>query len=84
MDWLHVAIEHFQTNSDPMQKVLKHVDEILKLCELYGFKLLICYHFADLYENNYLAETQGIISLGQILTKRYWYSGAYTGRWMGL
>jgi hypothetical protein len=75
-----VAFEHLQTTGRPIQKALKHLYETLKQCELYGFKLLNCYHFVDLYDNNYLTETQQLISFGQILTKRYGLNGAYSGR----
>lgn len=38
---------------------------------------MICYHFDDLNDNNYLTETQDIITLMQILTKRYGYKLAH-------
>jgi len=41
-----------------MLKVRQHTNPTSKLCELYGYKLVICYHFDDLNNNNYSTETQ--------------------------
>ncbi|HTE02423.1 MAG TPA: cellulase family glycosylhydrolase [Mucilaginibacter sp.] len=68
---LPVAFTHFETSSNLMQKVIKHVDETIRLCRLYGFKLIICYHSGNLNDNNYLTETPKIIALWTRLAKRY-------------
>ncbi|MDB5137916.1 MAG: hypothetical protein JWP37_4519 [Mucilaginibacter sp.] len=67
---LPIAFTHFQTDN-LMQKVLKHIDETIKFCRLYGFKLIICYHSGNINDDNYLSETPGIINLWISLTKRY-------------
>jgi len=68
---LPVAFEHFQTNNDSMQKALKHVDETFRLCELYGFKLVICYHSGSFNENNYSDATSEIADMWTVIAKRY-------------
>jgi endoglucanase len=68
---LPVAFAHFETSSNLMQKVIKHVDETIRLCRLYGFKLIICYHSGNLNDNNYLTETPKIIALWTKLAKKY-------------
>ncbi|MGZ3928895.1 MAG: glycoside hydrolase family 5 protein, partial [Mucilaginibacter sp.] len=68
---LPVAFEYFQTHDDSMQKVLRHIDEILRLCKVYGFKLVICYHSGNLNEKNYINETAKTIDLWTEITKKY-------------
>jgi endoglucanase len=68
---LPVAFEYFQANNSSINKVLERVDEILKLCHLYEFKLIICYHSGNLNENTYQAEKQKVIGLWTALSKRY-------------
>ncbi len=68
---LPVAFECFQHNNQAMQKVWNHIDEILKLCKLYGFRLVICYHSGSLNENNYLTEAVTISTTWDIIAKRY-------------
>ena len=68
---LPVAFEYFQANNGSINKVLERVDEILKLCHLYGFRLIICYHSGNLNENTYVAETPKVIQLWDVLAKRY-------------
>ncbi len=68
---LPVAFEYFQANNSSINKILERVDEILKLCHLYEFKLIICYHSGNLTENTYQAETPKVIQLWDILAQRY-------------
>jgi endoglucanase len=68
---LPVAFEHFKTDAANLQKVFAYLDETLKLGELYGFKVIICYHFGALDDNNYETETQNAISIWQTITARY-------------
>ena len=68
---LPVAFEYFQANNSSINKILERVDEILKLCHLYGFKLIICYHSGNLTENTYQVETPKVIELWTTLSKRY-------------
>lgn len=68
---LPVAFEYFQSNDRPIRKVTGYIDGILKLCNLYGFKLIICYHSGDLKDDNYHAETQRVIEIWQKLAKKY-------------
>jgi endoglucanase len=68
---LPVAFEHFQSEGRSMQKVTGYVDGLLKLCSLYGFKLIICYHSGDLNDDNYIAETQRVMGIWQKLTEKY-------------
>src|SRR5579863_966193 len=35
---LPVAFRYFQTNNIPIQKVIDHIDQIISMCHLYGFK----------------------------------------------
>src|ERR1700712_5045585 len=70
---LPVAFGYFQSNNIPIHKVFEHVDQIFKLCQLYGFKLVICYHPGNLNESTYLAENKEIIDLWVLLAKKYIY-----------
>ena len=70
---LPVAFEHFESDNDSMQKVFGYIDEILKQCKLYGFRLIICYHSGHLNDNNYLTETPKVINLWTNLTNKYKY-----------
>lgn len=73
---LPVAFDFFQSRHIPLDTVLKRVDETLKLCDLYGFKLIIVYHYGNLNDSNYLTETPKITDLWISLTKKYQHVGA--------
>jgi endoglucanase len=73
---LPVAFRYFQTNNIPLPKVIEHIDQIFRLCQLYGFKLIICYHSGNLDDNTYVAENKNIIALWSTLTKKYIYQSA--------
>jgi len=68
---LPVAFAYFETQHIPLEKVLAHVDEIVNQCSLYGFKLIIVYHYGNLNDTNYTAETHKVSNLWCILAKRY-------------
>jgi len=68
---LPVAFAHFDSVGVSVEKVFTHIDEVLKQCKLYGFKLIIDYHYGKLSNNNYLTETPRLIALWLTVTKRY-------------
>lgn len=68
---LPVAFERFKPDDRSMQKVTGYIDGILKLCSLYEFKLIICYHSGNLNDDNYIAETQYVMHIWQQLAKKY-------------
>ena len=68
---LPVAFEHYEAKKIPVATVLKRIDEVWKLCDKNGLKLVIDYHYGSLNDTNYTAETQVIIKTWLMLTKRY-------------
>ena len=68
---LPVAFEHFEDEKILVEQIFPRIDNIVKQCRLYGFKLIICYHSGNFNDNSYPAETSRIISLWLKLTKRY-------------
>jgi len=68
---LPVAFEHFEEQKIPLDDVLAQVDRVLDLCNKYGFKLVLDYHYGNLNDANFSTETAKIINLWLILTKRY-------------
>lgn len=68
---LPVAFAYYESHQIPMNKVLAHVDHVIKECNRYGFKLIIDYHGGYLNDSNYLTETPKIINTWNILAKRY-------------
>ena len=68
---LPVAFEYFEDEHSPDEKIFSKIDNIVRQCDLYGFKLIIDYHNGNFNENNYLTETPRIINLWLKLTKRY-------------
>ena len=68
---LPVAFSYFEKQHIPIEQIFSHIDNIVKQCRLYGFKLIICYHSGNFNESNYLTETRKIIKLWLIITKRY-------------
>jgi len=73
---LPVAFGYFQANSNSQQKILGYVDQVFKLCQLYGFRLIICYHPGNLSENTNLPDNQKVIDLWVSLTKKYIHKSA--------
>ena len=68
---LPVAFSYFENAHVPVEKVFTHIDEVLKQCKIYGFKLIIDNHYGNLNDNNYATETPKIIALWLTLTKKY-------------
>lgn len=68
---LPVAFEYFEDERIPDEQIFSHIDNIVKTCDLYGFKLIIDYHNGSFSENNYLTETPRIINTWLKLAKRY-------------
>ena len=68
---LPVAFAYFDAQHVPLEKVLARIDAVMAQCNKYGFKLIIDYHYGNLNDNNYEAETQVIIKLWAILTRHY-------------
>jgi len=68
---LPVAFSFFEAKNIPLENVFNHIDKIVKLCHLYGIKLIIDYHYGELNDNNYLTETPRIINSWLIVAKRY-------------
>jgi endoglucanase len=68
---LPVAFVFFESKNIPIENVLIHIDEVIKLCRVYGLKLIIDYHYGQINDNNYLTETPRIINTWLILAKRY-------------
>jgi endoglucanase len=68
---LPVAFSYFQSRNIPVKVVLTHIDEILKQCKIYGFKLVLDYHGGKLNDTNYVAETTKITATWVFLAKKY-------------
>jgi len=68
---LPIAFSFFDAQKIPLNDVLTKVDRVVKLCNKYGLKLVIDYHYGELNDNNFLKETSKIVDLWLILTKRY-------------
>jgi endoglucanase len=50
---LPVAFVFFESKNIPIENVLIHIDEVIKLCRVYGLKLIIDYHYGQINDNNY-------------------------------
>jgi endoglucanase len=68
---LPVSFDFFEKQKVPLNDVLAQVDRILELCNKYGFKLVLDYHYGNLTDTNFVTETSKIANLWLILTKRY-------------
>jgi len=68
---LPVAFEYFESHNIPIEKVLTIIDDVIKQCHVYGIKLVIDYHYGELNDNNYTAETNKIINTWSLLAQRY-------------
>ena len=71
-----VAFNHFQTNNSYNPKLLERIDQILRSCHLYGFKVIICYHSGNLGDGNYASASQDVINLWEMLAKKYYRQSA--------
>jgi len=68
---LPVAFEYYENEHIADEQIFSHIDNIVKQCRLYGFKLIIDYHNGNFNENNFLDETKTIVNLWLKLVKRY-------------
>jgi len=68
---LPVAFEYFAAHKIPPEKVYSPIDRLMKLCVLYGMKLIIVYHSGNLNDTNYTEETRKAADLWCYLAKRY-------------
>ena len=66
-----IAFEYFQSANITSEQIFTHIDNIVKQCDTYGFKLIIDYHGGSLNDSNYQQETQRITALWLRLAKRY-------------
>ena len=60
---LPVAFEFFENQKIPDEQIFSHIDNIVSQCSLYGFKLVIGYHYGNFNEKNYRNGTNTAISL---------------------
>jgi len=68
---LPVAFAFFKTEHIPELQIFSRIDNVIRQCKLYGFKLIIDYQNGNFNEKNYFSETQEIINLWLKLSKRY-------------
>jgi endoglucanase len=68
---LPVAFSHFESEHIPVEQLFTHIDNFVKQCGLYGFKVIIDYHNGNFNNKNYNTETTKLIELWTKLTKRY-------------
>ncbi|WP_040625811.1 glycoside hydrolase family 5 protein [Mucilaginibacter paludis] len=68
---LPVAFTHFERNNVPLDSVLLRINKVLALCKKYGFNLVIDYHYGNLTNENYQAETLKITDFWQKMAKIY-------------
>lgn len=68
---LPVAFSFFESKNIPLESVFNRIDNVVKLCRLYGLKLIIDYHYGEINDNNYLTETPRAINLWLKVAKRY-------------
>jgi endoglucanase len=68
---LPVAFEYYENEHIADEQIFSRLDNIIKRCHLYGFKLIIDYHNGNFNENNSLVETKSITNLWLKLVKRY-------------
>lgn len=68
---LPVAFRYFESKNIPLANVVARIDGMVKLCHLYGLKLIIDYHYGELNDSNYLTETPVIIKTWLLLTEHY-------------
>lgn len=68
---LPVAFSHFESQNIPIEQIFSHIDNFIKQCRNYGFKVIIDNHGGSLNDSNYGTETPKLIKLWQMLTKRY-------------
>jgi len=68
---LPVAFAYFESQHIPVEQLFTHIDNFVKQCRLYGFKVIIDYHSGNFNDTNYNTETPKLIALWTTVTKRY-------------
>jgi endoglucanase len=68
---LPVAFSYFDSMQISRGEVFARIDEIVKQCKAFGFKLIIDNHYGNLNDSNYQTETPRIINLWLNVAKRY-------------
>jgi endoglucanase len=68
---LPVAFAFFESKNTPADKVFGCIDKVIKLCHVYGLKLIIDYHYGEINDNNYLTETPKVINTWLKVANRY-------------
>jgi endoglucanase len=68
---LPVAFAYFESEHIPVEQLFTHIDNFVKQCSQYGFKVIIDYHNGNFNDTNYNAETLKLIDLWTKLAKRY-------------
>jgi len=68
---LPVAFAFFKAEGISDEQIFSRIDNVIKQCKIYGFKLIIDYQNGNFNEKNYFTETPEIIDLWLKLTKRY-------------
>ncbi|MDT3403181.1 glycoside hydrolase family 5 protein [Mucilaginibacter terrae] len=68
---LPVAFKYYESKHISIITVIKSIDYVWNLCNRHGFKLVIDYHYGNLNDTNYVAETRSIINTWSILTRKY-------------
>ncbi|MES2809513.1 MAG: cellulase family glycosylhydrolase [Bacteroidota bacterium] len=68
---LPVAFAFFESKNISADSVYGRINKVVKLCQLYGIKLIIDYHYGELNDNNYLTETPKIINTWLKITNYY-------------
>jgi endoglucanase len=54
---LPVAFEYFENEHIPAEQIFSCIDNVVKQCGLYGFKLVICCHSGNFNENKHWMES---------------------------
>ena len=68
---LPVAFAYFESEHIPVEQLFTHIDNFVKQCSQYGFKVIIDYHNGNFNDTNYNTETPKLIDLWTKLAKRY-------------
>jgi endoglucanase len=68
---LPVAFSYFEAEHIPVEQLFTHIDNFVKQCNLYGFKVIIDYHNGNFNNTNYNTESPKLINLWTTLAKRY-------------
>ncbi|HVW98647.1 MAG TPA: cellulase family glycosylhydrolase [Mucilaginibacter sp.] len=68
---LPVAFAYFESQQIPVEQIFSHIDNFVKQCSVYGFKVIIDNHGGNFNDNTYFTETAKLIKLWTLLTKRY-------------